>query len=473
MPLNKKRTIIIASAAALLIAAASVAWNFFLRDFFIVPGIVDVEQVSVITGLDGGIADRFAGIVEPQDTFLLRVEPGRKLKETLVAQGDEVHEGAPLIEYETEELELEQKKLNILRINNTISSYKTQIETLTKQRTGASAALQLEYTQQIQSYEANVKQEEYNKKVMELDIDKLEKKISDSVILSPFDGVVQSINEAMVFGGDAASPPYIVVNALGGYRVRAEINELNIDRLEIGAQVFIKSRTDDTVWHGEISKIDLLSPITGRLDSYAFDSNPVTLQSTRYPFYVTVIDNEGLILGRHVYIEPNIAKMARNGLWLLMHYIQVDSTGPFVWAANTETDKLERRYITLGDYDPDNLLYEILSGLKPEDEIAWPSPEFKSGMNLRRGSFAPPQIQPERAPLPSDAADESDEQGSPDTTGSPAPQETSTADETNAPDETDIPAPPPTNSGDFAPSPSPLGADAPEDGEGEIVDIPE
>ena len=403
---KKKKNIIIIAAVLAAAAGLIAAWQLFFPDMFFNPGVADVEYVSVIAGLDGGITNRFAGVVEPQDTFAVRVDSSRRLRQTYVSKGDEVIEGTPLIEYETEdlELELERRRLDIMRIKNTITSYESQLTNLKKQRDNATGALQLEYTQQIQSYEANVKQEEYNLKLGELEIERLMDKIDDSVIYSPFDGVVQSLNEQMAFGGDENSPPYIVVNALGGYRVRGEISEMNVANLQIGAQVIIRSRLNrDSFWNGEIAKIDLLSPIIGVSGAYGFDANPTTLQSTKYPFYITVINYEGLVLGQHVYIEPNVAGMSRDGIWLLMYYIQVDDVGPFVWAVNRETDKLERRYVTVGDYDSSGRRYEVLTGLAPDDEIAWPSEELKSNMRVRRGSFSPSETQVPETQVPSSA----------------------------------------------------------------------
>ncbi len=43
----------------------------------------------------------------------------------------------------------------------------------------------------------------------------------------------------------------------------------------------------------------------------------------------------------------------------------------YVWAANAN-DRLEKRELTLGEYDPDMMQYEILDGLTTEDYIAFP-----------------------------------------------------------------------------------------------------
>lgn len=78
---------------------------------------------------------------------------------------------------------------------------------------------------------------------------------------------------------------------------------------------------------------------------------------------------DGLILGQHVYIELDQGQEeVKEGLWLYGSYIVQDEDTPYVWAAN-EKDRLEKRYIELGEYDADMDEYEIVSGLAEDDYI--------------------------------------------------------------------------------------------------------
>ena len=49
-----------------------------------------------------------------------------------------------------------------------------------------------------------------------------------------------------------------------------------------------------------------------------------------------------------------------------------------MWAAD-ENDRLEIRSLTLGDYDAENDMYQITSGLTAQDRIAYPSEELVEG----------------------------------------------------------------------------------------------
>ena len=55
----------------------------------------------------------------------------------------------------------------------------------------------------------------------------------------------------------------------------------------------------------------------------------------------------------------------------------------YVWAADSQ-DKIEKRQVTLGEYDGELDLYEITEGLTREDYIAFPSSDIQAGMDAER-----------------------------------------------------------------------------------------
>ena len=125
------------------------------------------DKVSVITGNGSGTVNRFAGVVEAQDTLKISLSEGQKVKEIFVEKGQEVEPGTKLFEYDTEELAmtLEQGNLELEKIGNSISNLNSQIAALTTEKKNAPAGEQLSYTTQIQELQTNVKQEEYNYKL--------------------------------------------------------------------------------------------------------------------------------------------------------------------------------------------------------------------------------------------------------------------------------------------------------------------
>lgn len=76
--------------------------------------------------------------------------------------------------------------------------------------------------------------------------------------------------------------------------------------------------------------------------------------SSTYPFYVNLDSSEGLMLGQHVYIEPDEGQDEKKaGIWLNDYFIvDADTDSPYVWIANGQ-NKLEKRDVILGQYDED------------------------------------------------------------------------------------------------------------------------
>ena len=109
--------------------------------------------------------------------------------------------------------------------------------------------------------------------------------------------------------------------------------------------------------------------------------------SSTYPFYVNLDSSDGLMLGQHVYIEPDEGQDEQKaGLWLSEVYIvDADTDSPYVWARN-DKKKLEKRSVILGQYDENMGEYEIADGLSKSDYIAYPSDSLKEGMSTTTNS---------------------------------------------------------------------------------------
>ena len=78
--------------------------------------------------------------------------------------------------------------------------------------------------------------------------------------------------------------------------------------LSEGQTVTIHSRVDDQVWTGTISKIDTENKAQeNNANSYYYgDMGSGSEQTTKYYFYVALDDATGLLLGQHVYLEPDV-----------------------------------------------------------------------------------------------------------------------------------------------------------------------
>ncbi|MCI8464733.1 MAG: efflux RND transporter periplasmic adaptor subunit [Lachnospiraceae bacterium] len=386
-----KKKIIITVVCVILAAACGVAvWKF------VSPGdesesdsemMLYADSVGLLTGTGLGAQNRFAGVVEAQNTLKIQLESDQTVKDILVEKGQSVEIGTPLFEYDTEDmsLKLEQANLELEKISNSIDTINAQIEELTKAKKKAPASEQLSYTTQIQEAQMNVKQEEYNYKVKELEIDRLKKSMESSVVSSTIAGIVQEINEKPTYDnytGEMQS--FMSILGVGKYRIKGTISEQNMQNLFPGTPIIVHSRVDETItWTGVVDSIDTEKPISGNTSGVYVEGSDSSTQASKYPFYVTLDSSDGLMLGQHVYLEPNLGQEEKTGMWLMSPYIVQDDGDPYVWAAG-EGDKLEKRTLTLGGYDEEMDTWEILDGLKASDYIVWPSEDCKKGASVQK-----------------------------------------------------------------------------------------
>lgn len=384
--MNKKKVgIIIGVAAAVVIIAAVVisVWLFWGKSGGNSSDKVYVEQVSTIMKQVSAAGNRFSGIVEPQETLEINKDAERTVKEVLVSVGDAVEEGTVLFSYDTEDVQMKinQAKLEIESVNNEISGYNNQIADLQREKAQAPAESQFEYTTQIQTLQTSIRQSEYNKQAKQAEIDRLQKSIDNSEVKSTMAGIVKSINETgMDSYGNAAA--YMTILATGEYRVKGIMDETAMGTIMEGSPVILHSRVDESqTWTGTVSKIDTDNTISNN-NNYYYDGSDEMSSASSYAFYVTLDSTEGLMLGQHLYLEPDFGQteeVEKEGLWLYSYYIVQDDGDPYVWAANSR-NRLEKRKVTLGEYDENMDEYEILSGLEAEDYIAFPMQGMYEGV---------------------------------------------------------------------------------------------
>lgn len=358
-----------------------------------------VEKVGTITGADTASYDRFAGLVVSKDTVSVTKDEDKAIKEVYIKVGDLVKKGTKLFSYDLDDLNLtiEQKKLEIEKSENEIEGMNEEIAELERLAQWAYGSQALEYSIRIRETKNNLREAEYNLTGKKAELEKMEASVEDVDVLSPCEGRIQSISDGSQGGGgydpmtgEPTGDPnaYITILELGTYRVKGTINEMNMNSLYVGVPVIVRSRIDsEKLWHGVIDLIDWENPVKDN-SGYYFYSDEMTT-SSKYPFYVALDSVDGLILGEHVYIEPDLGQSEeKTGLWLPAYYIADLEADPYVWAAGSD-DKLEKRSVTLGGYDEELDTWEILSGLTADDYIAFPQETLSEGMGTVKADEVP------------------------------------------------------------------------------------
>ena len=80
--------------------------------------------------------NRYAGVVEPQETVQVKIESGRKVKEVQVKTGQEVKKGQLLFQYDLGSIQqsLQEAQLALDRLKNEQLSISDQITTLESEK---------------------------------------------------------------------------------------------------------------------------------------------------------------------------------------------------------------------------------------------------------------------------------------------------------------------------------------------------
>lgn len=336
---------------------------------------VYVQSVETLAGL-GGIApgDKFLGLVVSENVSQIKRDKEKTIQELLVVEGQDVKEGEALFSYDTEQLQLtlDKQKLELEQLTTSIESYQKQIAQLEKERETLGPTGKLQYTIQIQTTQVDLKEAELNLKAKENEVKKSEELLANTTVVSPVAGRVQAINETGT-DNEGNELPYITIQQVGSYRVKGVLNELQRGSLREGDRVTLSPRTaPETTWGGTVTLVDYENPTQGGNNNQYFGSNPDEMTaSSRYPFYVQLDTTEGLILGQHMYLELEREEGEVPGLHISSSFFCWNEDGsPYVWAENR--GKLEKRSVTLGQYNDMRDTYEVVDGLTKDDFLAFP-----------------------------------------------------------------------------------------------------
>lgn len=342
---------------------------------------VYVQSVAELIQL-GGIApgDRFAGMVVSENVTEINKDGDKSVAELLVKEGQDVTEGQELFIYDMEQLQLalDKQRLEKEQLVATIENYKSQIKDLEKAEKNAYGNNKLQYTVQIQSMQVDLKEAELNLQAKEKEIAKSEEVMANTTVTAPVTGRVTSINENGGTDNYGNPLPYITIQQAGSFRIKGILSELQRGGIMEGTRMKIVSRTDSSVfWMGSVTLVDYENPSQENQNDmyYGGMADPMTA-SSKYPFYVELESSEGLLLGQHVYMEVDTGEEEASSYPAISSaFICYDEDGStYVWAENN--GKLEKRIVTLGEYNFMVDSVEIVEGLSEEDYIAFPDPEL-------------------------------------------------------------------------------------------------
>ena len=387
---------------------------------------INVEQAGMLTTAATS-SDKFAGVVVSENVVEIDRDAEKQIEELYVSVGDEVRINEKLFEYDTDTLSLtvDKQELELDKLEQQIKDLTTQkknLENQIKKEKDKSVKATLEL--QLRSVSADLTQATYDKNALQTEIKYNKSMLTNAAVRSPIKGTIRSINEN--------GSPYITIQQAGSYQVKGVLNELSLNAgIMEGVGVTILSRTDPTVfWTGVVSMVDYNSAGSNEYDEMyggGYDTGMST--STSYPFYISLDNTNGLLLGQHVYIQISAAALSDELLRIPEGYIMdvtMDEetwlTTGTVWSVDMETLELVKTTVTLGEYDPTYGTYVILDGITAESYLADPAADgVKEGasVTLRSELEYMGQTEPTEGTAPT--GETGDGTGSPET---PAPAET-------------------------------------------------
>ena len=364
-------------------------------------GTVYVQSVSVITGVGpAGQRNRYSGVVEAKNVVKLDPDKDLTVKECFVAAGDKVVKGQRLFSYDVESMQIafEQLQLDILGLENGIQTGEAKVESLKKKLATVKEFKKYEIQMDIQTEELEVRKKKYELSGKTKQAEDMEEALKNTVVYSPVTGTVRSVKtgdssgqDYYSYGGSTEDTAYITIVAGNDYCVKGTVSEQTIHTLQEGMDVRILSRVDDSIWPGRIYKINTEETKQNGSRYYYYDSGSGE-QASKYDFFVELDNNEGLLMGQHVYIELDSgADQESDALLLPLYYVVENEGQPFVYAADGE-NRIEKRTVTLGDQDEENGTVAILDGLSYLDRIAFPDETVQVGMLASETAYVPEDL---------------------------------------------------------------------------------
>ena len=370
----KKAAFILALAMLLGVAAGCGESN----------GEASVQSVSMICGLgSAGLTDRFAGVVSALGETNIKKDDSLTIGEIKVKVGDAVNVGDVLFTYDMSRLQMDLEAAQL-----ELESLKSQLADKEDEKEQAETALNSTVDDaernrtllQIRQINLEIRNTNSSIASKSRDIEKLQGSMKTTSVKAEVAGEVKSVNPDGGTDNQGNPLPLICIVQTGGFRVKGYVNENNAAVLNQGAQVIIRSRVSDQTWKGTISSIDWNNPAQSSNNYYYDSGSSDTGNSSKYPFYVELSSSDGLLMGQHVYIEPDLGQDAQNtGIQLPASFINDADSSPWVWAQSS-SGKLEKRSLTLGDYNAELDTYAVTDGLTAADYIAFPDDTLKAGM---------------------------------------------------------------------------------------------
>ena len=217
--------------------------------------------------------------------------------------------------------------------------------------------------------EKKIRDLEFSTRMVEAEYKIMQLEVMDGNIYAEIDGEVVSVlteDEAK-----STMQPIVKVSGGGGFYVEGYVSELEKEKMAIGQEVTVNDWNTGMTYTAKVSS---LTDFPTREDYFSGMGNP---NASYYPFKVFVDETADLQAGRYVSVMFSSAQ-GEHGVYLENPFLRTENGRSYVLVLGAD-GTLEQRFVTTGKSLWGSYT-EILSGVTPEDLIAFPY-----GKNVRPG----------------------------------------------------------------------------------------
>lgn len=326
--------------------------------------VVD-QSLTYTTIKEGSIASStlLSGTVAAADEQYVYYDPSKgDLNAVLVAQGDQVEVGSPLVQYDTGELQAAYdtavrardkvgRQINDLRTNGQTVDLTGDASVDSKSTATAQRTVDMQMQDLNDAYAD-----------AQAAVDKAQSAFNEATVTSNVVGTVVEVNKSVSKSNTSTSQTIVHIVNQGSLEVTGDLSEYDLANISVDQEVKITSKVyPDKVWTGKISYISNY-PGSNQA-STALPGSGGSTSSSKYPFKVAITSEVGeLKQGFSVNIE-----VINNSKKILVPISAVVREGDknLVWTiVDGKAKKVE---VTLGSSDA--MYQEVTGGLKVDDQV--------------------------------------------------------------------------------------------------------
>jgi membrane fusion protein, multidrug efflux system len=298
------------------------------------------RRLSVETDLPGTL------MAVSQST--VRAKVAAEVKKVLVREGDGVRAGQTIAEFDTAQL-----KAQLAERMAAVASAKADLATAQRTRDSNAQLLKQAFISQM-AYDASEGAFQAKAAAVELAEAQLEQtriSLNDAVVRSPIAGIVakRHVQPGEKVGFDA---PLVQIVDLSDLEVQVQVPLADVAKIALGMPALVEVEgLAGRNFPGKVERI-----------------NPSAEPGTRSINVYVSLSNENSLLKAGMFARVRITLASeREAVALPVSAVRGDGAQTYVWLINT--NRLERRPVTLGARDDRAHLVEILSGVQPTDDV--------------------------------------------------------------------------------------------------------